>query len=126
MEISWKKEIFREQVIKMKLEARLGKENFRINVERRKGYYKILLGNREYSIQARKVEPSTYSLLIDNNAYEISAGHSFIIYVKDGYPINILSRLKQVPEVCTIFCATANPLTVLCVEAEDGRGGGGL
>ncbi len=56
----------------MKLEARLGEENYRIDVERRKKYYRILLGDREYSIQARKVEPSTYSLLIDNNAYELS------------------------------------------------------
>lgn len=60
--------------------------------------------------------------LAKENVLKIGAGHSFIIYLKDGFPINILPRLKQVPEVCTIFCATANPVTVLCVDSEGGRG----
>lgn len=60
--------------------------------------------------------------LAKENGFKIGAGHSFIIYLKDGFPINILPRLKQIPEVCTIFCATANPVTVLCVDCEGGRG----
>lgn len=60
--------------------------------------------------------------LATDSAMRVGAGHFFIIYLKDGFPINILPKLKQVPEVCTIFCATANPVTVLCVEDEGGRG----
>lgn len=60
--------------------------------------------------------------LASEKAFEISAGHSFIIFIKNAYPINVLPRLKQVPEVCTIFCATANPVEVLIAETEQGRG----
>lgn len=56
----------------MKLEARLGKENYKINVEKKKESYKVLLNNREYSIHARRVEASTYSLIIDDKAYELA------------------------------------------------------
>ncbi len=56
----------------MKLNARLGKESFKINIERNGENYRILLNDREYSIQVRKVEQSFYSLLIDNKAYELS------------------------------------------------------
>lgn len=59
--------------------------------------------------------------LAKSKAYEIAAGHTFIIFIKDAYPINILPRLKQVPEVCSIFCATANPVQVLIVETDQGR-----
>ncbi len=54
-------------------------------------------------------------------ALEIGAGHSFIIFIKNAYPINILPRLKQVPEVVTIYCATANPIEVLIAETEQGK-----
>ncbi|MBO3762798.1 MAG: adenosine-specific kinase [Thermoproteota archaeon] len=55
-------------------------------------------------------------------AYKISAGHSFVIILKDAYPINILNRIKAVEEVVNIYCATGNPLKVLVVEYEGGRG----
>ena len=56
------------------------------------------------------------------NATAIGAGHSFIIVMKDGYPINVLGRIKDVPEICTIHCATANPVEVIVAESEQGRG----
>jgi adenosine/AMP kinase len=56
------------------------------------------------------------------NAQAIGAGHTFIIVMRDGFPINILGRIKEVPEVCGIFCATANPVEVLVAESEQGRG----
>jgi adenosine/AMP kinase len=55
-------------------------------------------------------------------AYEISCGHSFIIYMKNAYPINVLDKVKSVPEVCMIHAATANPLEVIVAETEQGRG----
>lgn len=55
-------------------------------------------------------------------ALEIACGHSFIIFLKNAYPINVLDKIKQVPEVCTIHAATANPLEVIIVETEQGRG----
>ena len=54
-------------------------------------------------------------------AYEISAGHSLVILLKNAYPINILPRLKEVPEIATIYCATANPIEVIFVETSQGR-----
>ena len=54
-------------------------------------------------------------------ALEIGAGHTFIIFIKNAYPINVLPRLKQVPEICNIECATANPVEVLVIETEQGR-----
>jgi adenosine/AMP kinase len=56
------------------------------------------------------------------NATAIAAGHIFVVVLKDGYPINILNRIKEVPEVCGIHCATANPLEVIVAETEQGRG----
>jgi adenosine/AMP kinase len=56
------------------------------------------------------------------NALNIGAGHSFIMIIKDAFPINVLGAIKQVPEVCSIFCATANPVSVLVAETQDGRG----
>ncbi len=56
------------------------------------------------------------------NATAIGAGHSFIIVMKDGYPINVLGRIKDVPEICAIHCATANPVEVIVAESEQGRG----
>jgi adenosine/AMP kinase len=52
----------------------------------------------------------------------IGAGHTFIVLLKDAYPINVLPRLREVAEVCTIYAATANPLQVLVAETEQGRG----
>lgn len=61
--------------------------------------------------------------LAQKNAMNISAGHSFIIFLGDDfYPINVLNALKMVPEVCQIFCATANPTEVLVAETDQGRG----
>jgi adenosine/AMP kinase len=56
------------------------------------------------------------------NAQAIAAGHVFVIAMRDGYPINILNRIREVPEVCNIFCATANPVDVIIAESEQGRG----
>jgi len=55
-------------------------------------------------------------------ALEIACGHSFIIFLKNAYPINVLDKIRKVPEVCTIHAATANPLEVIIVETEQGRG----
>jgi hypothetical protein len=53
----------------------------------------------------------------------IGAGHSFILFLGEGYyPINVLNAIKMVPEVCRVFCATANPTQVLVAESEQGRG----
>ena len=56
------------------------------------------------------------------NAQLVAAGHTFYIAMRDGYPINILSRIRDIPEVCTIYCATANPVEVIVAETEQGRG----
>jgi adenosine/AMP kinase len=55
-------------------------------------------------------------------ARKIGAGHTFIVYIKNAYPINVLKYIKEVPEVIRIFAATANPLQVIVVETEQGRG----
>jgi adenosine/AMP kinase len=61
--------------------------------------------------------------LARKNALAIGAGHSFILFMADGYfPINVLNSIKMVPEVTRIFCATANPTQVLVAESEQGRG----
>jgi len=61
--------------------------------------------------------------LAKENALALSAGHSFIIFLGDGYfPINILKAIREVPELCQIFCATANPTEVIIVESDQGRG----
>jgi adenosine/AMP kinase len=56
------------------------------------------------------------------NAQAVGAGHSFVILLKQAYPINFLNAIKQCPEVCTIYCATANPVQVIVAETEQGRG----
>lgn len=68
-------------------------------------------GNRDDLIQAAA-----------DNAERIGAGHVFVIVLAEGFPINILPRLKEVPEVVRIFCATANPLQVVVAESPQGRG----
>jgi len=61
--------------------------------------------------------------LAQKNAQAISAGHSFIVFLAEGfYPVNVLNAIKNVPEVCRIFCATANPVEVIVAETETGRG----
>jgi uncharacterized protein len=56
------------------------------------------------------------------NAIAVGAGHTFVVVMREGYPINVLGRIKDVPEVCSIFCATANPAQVVVAESEQGRG----
>lgn len=61
--------------------------------------------------------------LAKKNALAIGAGHTFLVFLGEGfYPINVLNAIKAVPEVCRIFCATANPTEVIVVESEQGRG----
>lgn len=60
--------------------------------------------------------------LARTNALAIGAGHSFIILLRDCFPVNVLPMVRQVPEVCTIYCATANEAEVILAETEGGRG----
>jgi hypothetical protein len=60
--------------------------------------------------------------LAKKNAFALAAGHSFIVFMKGMYPINVLNAVKNLPEVCRIFCATANPVQVVVGETEQGRG----
>ena len=60
--------------------------------------------------------------LARKNALNLAAGHSFIIFLRDMFPVNILNTIKNVPEVCRIFCATANPVEVILAVTELGRG----
>jgi len=70
-----------------------------------------------------RVEGNDKSLmkLAEKNAKKIGAGHSFVIFMKDCFPINVLNSIKNVPEVCTIFCATANPTKIVVVESNIGK-----
>lgn len=60
--------------------------------------------------------------LAKKNALALSAGHTFILFMQDMFPINVLPAIKNVPEVCRIFCATANPVEVIVAETDQGRG----
>ncbi len=60
--------------------------------------------------------------LATRSALKLGCGHSFVIFMKNAFPINVLEKIKQVPEVCTIHAATANPLQVIVTETEQGRG----
>ncbi|MGD9898452.1 MAG: adenosine-specific kinase [Calditrichaceae bacterium] len=60
--------------------------------------------------------------LAKKNALNLSAGHSFIIFLGNAFPVNVLNSIKMVPEVTRIFCATANPVEVILAETEQGRG----
>jgi adenosine/AMP kinase len=60
--------------------------------------------------------------LAKKNALALSAGHSFLIFLGNAYPVNVLNAVKAVPEVCHIFCATANPVEVILAETDLGRG----
>lgn len=61
-----------------------------------------------------------------DNARKLSAGHTFVIVLRDGYPINVLDRVKDCREVCRIFAATANPIQVIICETDQGRGIAGV
>jgi hypothetical protein len=56
------------------------------------------------------------------NISRIGAGHTFLVVLKDAFPINVLNAVKSCQEVCTIFCATANPVQVILAQSEQGRG----
>ncbi len=60
--------------------------------------------------------------LAKQKAYEVGCGHSFLIFIKNAYPLNVLDKIKKVPEVCTVYAASANPLEVVIAETEQGRG----
>jgi uncharacterized protein len=55
------------------------------------------------------------------NLQAIRAGHAFLVFLRDGFPVNVLNQLKQVPEVCRIFCATANPVQIVIATTDRGR-----
>lgn len=60
--------------------------------------------------------------LATRNAEAIGAGHSFIVFLQDAFPINVMNAVQRVPEVCRIFCASANPVQIVVAETEQGRG----
>lgn len=60
--------------------------------------------------------------LASRTSLQLSAGHSFVIFMRNAYPINVLDKIKSVPEVCNIFLATSNPFQVVLAETEQGRG----
>ena len=60
--------------------------------------------------------------LAAQKAFEIGCGHSFLIFIKNAYPVNVLDKIKKTPEVCTVYAATANPLEVIVSETNQGRG----
>lgn len=60
--------------------------------------------------------------LAERNALALGAGHTFILFLRDAYPINVLNAIKMVPEVANIFCASANPVQVILAESDQGRG----
>jgi uncharacterized protein len=66
-------------------------------------------------------EPSLIELA-QRNALSLACGHCFIIFLEGGFPVNVLNVVKNIPEVCSIFCATANPVEVILAETEQGRG----
>ena len=56
------------------------------------------------------------------NAQALACGHTFVLLLQNAYPINVLSAIRNVPEVCSIFCATANPVQIIVAQSEQGRG----
>ena len=72
-------------------------------------------------IRADGTNDELRQLAVDN-AQRVGAGHTFIVVLRDVFPINVLGRIKAVPEVCRIFCATANPVQVVIAETAQGRG----
>ncbi len=72
-------------------------------------------------VRASGTDPALIELA-KKNAYALSAGHLFLILLRGAYPINVLNAVKSVQEVCTIYCASANPVEVVIAETEQGRG----
>lgn len=70
-------------------------------------------------------DPDLVDLAV-RNALAIAAGHTFVIFLREGFPVNVLNPIKAVPEVCSIFCATANPVDVLVAVTPLGRGIAGV
>lgn len=60
--------------------------------------------------------------LAAQKAFEIGCGHSFLIYIKNAFPLNVLDKIKKVPEVCNIYAATGNPIEIVIAETIQGRG----
>jgi len=60
--------------------------------------------------------------MAEENVLEIGAGHSFLVFIRQAYPINVLNAIKNIPEVCNIYCASANPVEVIVAESQMGRG----
>ena len=80
---------------------------------------------RPNDISPTRAAGTTHQQLVElavRNALAIGAGHSFVVFVREGFPVNVLKQLKQVAEVCAIFCATANPVEVVVAETEQGHG----
>jgi len=69
----------------------------------------------------RSGNDTTLIELAVRNAEAIGAGHSFVVFLSEGFPVNVLNPLKQVPEVCTVFCATANQVELIVAETDLGR-----
>jgi uncharacterized protein len=72
-------------------------------------------------VRSEGTDPALKALAAEN-ALLIGAGHSFIIMLKESYPINVLNAVKAVPEVCSIYCASANPIEVIVAQTDTGRG----
>lgn len=72
-------------------------------------------------VRAEGTDPALKELAA-RNALRIGAGHTFLVFVRNAYPINLLRAIRDVPEVVTLFAATANPLTVIVAETNQGRG----
>lgn len=66
-------------------------------------------------------DPGLVDLAVQH-AVAVGAGHSFVVFLHEGFPVNVLNQLKAVPEVCHIYCASANPVQVVVVRTEQGRG----
>jgi adenosine/AMP kinase len=72
-------------------------------------------------VRAEGNDPGLKKLAAEN-CLQIAAGHSFIVLINNAYPINVLNAIKAIPEVCSIYCATANPVEVIVAEGASGRG----
>ncbi len=72
-------------------------------------------------VRASGTDPELVELA-KKNAFQLAAGHSFLIFLRGTFPVNVLNAVKTVPEVCRIFCASANPVEVILAETEQGRG----
>ena len=77
----------------------------------------VVLPPRGEQLKSRELKPAALHC-----AEAIGAGHSFLVFLKDAFPINVMHAVKRVPEVCRIFCATANPVEVILAQTEQGRG----